>query len=106
MKKGIWTVAVLFSMASCGTSSKKVFSDTVPADGSSFQKAILINQTSENAGVNAEYDWLGIHYSGWKMQKQTSLKYGKKSFDLLQIVNSFGAQKVIYFDISRFYGHF
>lgn len=39
-------------------------------DGSSIEQAIVINETSEVAGVSAEYMWLQENYPGYKLSTQ------------------------------------
>src|SRR5262252_1468936 len=62
-------------------------------DGSSFEKAIIIKETSETKGVNAEYAWLKKNYPGYKMISQ-SLDYNdKKPYDVLTFETADGTKK-------------
>lgn len=75
-------------------------------DGSSFEKAILINEKSETPGIAAEYRWLREHFSGYIFLGQSLNMYKKKPYDILKIKTTDGVEKTIYFDISKFFGKF
>ena len=71
-------------------------------DGSSFEKAIVIQAKSETEGVGAEYAWLKDHHPGYT-RKEQALSFDKgKSYDVLTIKTTDGGEKVVYFDISGF----
>ncbi len=72
-------------------------------DGSSFEKAIIIEETSEKAGVPAEYEWLRKHYPGYKKIKQSLRQYQGRYYDILLIKHN-GKKKTVYFDIDNFFG--
>jgi len=76
-----------------------------PADGKSFKTAIVIEEKTETAGVNAEYQWIRDHYSNYKVVKQSLVSSGKKPFDVITIEYADGSKQDIYFDISKFFGH-
>jgi hypothetical protein len=76
------------------------------ADGSSYEKAIVIQETSETKGVGAEYAWLRKQYPGYKMQSQSLSTSNKKPYDIINIVTEDGEKKAVYFDISNFFGKF
>jgi hypothetical protein len=114
MKKLAMLFILIALVASCST-SKKVSdkttgntssSVTVAQDGSSFEKAVIIKEKSELTGVDAEYAWLKKNYPGHKVKSQALTNHNKKPYDILTILTSSGEEKVIYFDISNFYGHF
>lgn len=72
-------------------------------DGSSYEKAIIITDTTETAGIKAEYKWLAQHYPGYKMKKQALSYHNGKPYDILYIKHK-GKKKKVYFDISNFFG--
>lgn len=74
-------------------------------DGSSYEKAIVITETSETTGVPAEYKWLHAHYPGYKMKKQVLSPHDGKTYDILYIKYK-GKKKTVYFDITAFFGKF
>jgi hypothetical protein len=73
-------------------------------DGSSFEKAIIITETNEEAGDAAEYKWLSEHYPGYLMGSQTLAEHEKRPYDILSFKTAAGVSKEIYFDISNFFG--
>jgi hypothetical protein len=99
---------------SCTTSKKivnnsdsaTIEADNISHDGSSFEKAIIINEKSEFKGIEAEYAWLRKNYPGYKSKQQSLLSHDGKSYDRLDIITSDGEEKSIYFDISNFFGKY
>lgn len=75
-------------------------------DGSSFEAAVVIQETRETAGVNAEYKWCAAHYPGYKTQMQALSNKNRKPYDVLTIVTADGTVMKVYFDISNFFGKF
>ncbi len=97
------SLVILMAMASCGPSRKTRSRQTGDPDGSSLQQAIRIEPIAGKQGVDGEYDWLADHYPGWRTRQQTRIQVKKKYYDVLEIDNIKGANKVLYFDISRAY---
>ena len=100
-------------MLSCATtkkmssgSSSQAGVEVIVHDGSSFEKAIVINEKSESKGVGAEYEWLRNNYPGYKTKRQTLSYNNKIPYDIITIVTTQGIEKQVYFDISNFYGKF
>lgn len=81
------------------------FSQDSQPDGSSFDKAIVITETTETAGIAAEYKWLNQHYPGYKMKKQALSHHDGKPYDILYFKHK-RKKRTIYFDISAFFGKF
>lgn len=75
-------------------------------DGSSFEKAVFINEKTETAGIGAEYVWLRQNYPGYKLVQQSLAFEKEKPYDIMDIKTADGEKKSIYFDISKFYGKF
>jgi len=94
----------LLMLGACSPSRMGTASIHALQDGTSFPHAIIIHQTDEDSGVDAEYHWLDAHYPGYRLAKQSMVKYHRKPYDLLEIVNVSGTDKIVFFDISHFYG--
>lgn len=88
------------------TLSYNMTKDSVVRDGLSFEKAIIIEEKSELAGVKAENKWLSEHYPNYKKTSQALLTNDEKPFDRISITLSDGKKLEIYFDISSFFGKF
>jgi hypothetical protein len=73
-------------------------------DGSSFEKAIILTEKSEEAGINAEYAWINNNYTGYSINGQALKNYDGKHYDVFNITLADGSKKDIYFDISNYYG--
>jgi hypothetical protein len=114
MKKILLLLALTTILFSCSTKKKaegqqpstQSVSSTGEKDGSSFEKAIVINEKSESKGVDAEYAWLRQNYPGYHMERQSLTFNNGKSYDILKIKTAEGKKKDVYFDISNFFGKF
>jgi hypothetical protein len=76
----------------------------VDRDGSSYDKAIIIDKKNETDGIAAEYAWLEKNYPNYKFSAQSLSFHNKKPYDILHIKDSSGKERDIYFDISKFFG--
>ena len=73
-------------------------------DGSSPEQAVdLSSAHSETEGIQAEHAWLEQHYPGARM-KQQDLIIHPQAMDRITIELPSGEERVIYFDISSFFG--
>ena len=76
----------------------------VGGDGSSIASAILIKGAhGEYDGVRSEYDWIAMNLPGWKSTDQALLTEGARVYDALTLRKA-GATKVVYFDITEYFG--
>jgi hypothetical protein len=89
--------------ASCATTQESSFASS-SKDGASIDSAILINEKSEVAGVQAEYHWIGLHYPNYKRGAQAVLNKNGRMYDRIEFTTSGGDSKVVYFDITDFFG--
>ena len=110
MKVFVYLFAISLLATSCASHKKAVQANvaaaSVTADGSSFEKAIFIKETSEGAGVDAEYAWIRDKYPGSKVNGQALVNHHDKPYDIIHITTSDGTNTDVYFDISNFYGKF
>jgi len=84
--------------------TRKSLSRVSPGDGSSFDKAIVINETQERPGIDDEYTWIRQHYPNAQNNSQALVYHNQKPYDVLHITTVDGKAMAIYFDISKFYG--
>ncbi|MBL0740192.1 hypothetical protein [Chryseolinea lacunae] len=75
-------------------------------DGSSFENAVLIKQTSSTAGIEAEYKWIKEHYPGSRVLGQKLISKEKTPYDVIMIETATGEKKDVHFNISKFFGKF
>jgi uncharacterized lipoprotein YajG len=73
-------------------------------DGSSIEKAVIIKAPDNFVGVRVEHTWITKNYPKWKLEKQGTFKAGNKIYDKMIFSTSDGQQKILYFDITDFYG--
>lgn len=107
MRRYLTSIA-LMAIFACnpGRHSAGATVDDPQHDGSSYEKAIVIKESSETTGVAAEYKWVGVHYPGAKTEKQALSHSNGSNYDILTIRLPDGTEKDVYFDISRFFGRF
>jgi outer membrane biogenesis lipoprotein LolB len=113
MKKLLVFMLCLLFLTACFTSRKTSENTTkannsvsTEADGSSYEKAILINENTEQKGVDAEYQWLRKNYPGYRVKMQSLNENKNIPYDILDIKTADGKSKKIYFDISKFFGKY
>ena len=111
--KYIFILIVFGFLVSCSTNKKTVVDpnyintrDVNVFEGSSYETAVVINESSETEGVNAEYAWIKEHYPGSEVTSQALNYYKDKPYDIIDIVNGKGEKLSLYFDISKFFGKF
>nr|WP_294949657.1 hypothetical protein [uncultured Mucilaginibacter sp.] len=95
----------LLIFASC-SSTKKLAGVSVAQDGSSYKTAIVITETHEQQGIDAEYAWLRAKYPDYKARGQSLSNQDKKPYDIIHITTAEGKDLDVYFDISNFFGKF
>lgn len=97
-------ICTLITFSSCH--HHKAATTSAKVEGSSFADAVVINETSETTGVAAEYDWLKVHYPGYKTLGQSLVYNEGKPYDIIEIKTADGKKEKVYFDISHFFGKF
>jgi hypothetical protein len=114
MQKKIFMLIVsTIGLFSCSSSKKNTsaVSTSFPAstpkstdEGMSYATAIIIKETSEKKGLDAEHKWLHNHYTHYKVRSQGLGMHDNKTYDIIEITLSNGQERNIFFDISNFYG--
>ncbi|MFC1617588.1 hypothetical protein ACFL2K_05150, partial [Candidatus Margulisiibacteriota bacterium] len=76
-------------------------------DGSTLEKAVIILGAKNSfQGVFTETLWIKRYYPGWKKNRQKLLSHNGKKYDCIEYINEQNEVKVIYFDITDFFGKF
>ena len=78
-------------------------------NGKSLKDAIIILDASNTMeGVDAEYDYLNDKYGkqgiNWKLKRQSLIFQDGLKYDKMEIILKDGTEKIIYFDITVFFG--
>ncbi len=77
-------------------------------DGSSFERAVVINCDNHVAGVHAEYDYIesqcGSPQRDWKLHEQSLQEHDGRPHDVLIVALANGEFRTFHFDIGRFFG--
>ncbi|PJJ79633.1 hypothetical protein [Mucilaginibacter auburnensis] len=73
-------------------------------DGSSFERAIVINEKNETNGVQAENLQLSTLYPGYKRLSQRYEDYKGKQHEVVSITAQDGREIAVYFDVSNYFG--
>ena len=97
-----FSVVVAMSLG-CGSAAAQSAYGGV--DGSSVERAVVINAGSEMGGTGAEYEWIRSNYQGWRVKRQALIGgSGGRRYDRLTIVSPSGQERHIYFDITNYFG--
>lgn len=67
-------------------------------DGSSPEKAVVVGSVGE------EYAWMQRHHPGFRPAMQALQEIEGKPYDVLTWRNDKGEERIVYFDISGFFG--
>ena len=73
-------------------------------DGSSFEKAIIIDQKTERAGIDAQNSQLLALFPGSKRVSQRFELYKDKQHEIINISTADGREVAVYFDVSSYFG--
>jgi hypothetical protein len=74
-------------------------------DGSTMETAVIIrNAVSEAEGVRAEAKWVNKVHPGWRKGEQALLNEKGRAYDRITYTTPAGEPKVLYFDITAFFG--
>ena len=78
-------------------------------DGTSREKAIVIQATSGAVGIRAEYEWImdrfGIRGAVWNPVSQRLFEEAERAFDVIRIRLSDGSEREIHFEVTSFFGN-
>ena len=77
---------------------------TAQRDGSSFERAIVIDEKTERAGIDAENAQLLALFPGSKRVSQRMEVYKDKQHEIINISTPDGREVAVYFDISSYFG--
>ena len=96
------------TLASCASPTPTTSPATAAATGagSSYATAIVVPATNEISGVQWEYAYIRTHYPGSKFMYQALDSHGGKPYDIMTFETANGKQRVLYFDISRYFGRY
>lgn len=75
-------------------------------EGLSVNNAVIISETTELKGLNAEYKWIKEHFVNYKLKMQTLNIVNDKPYDIITILQADGKELKLYFNIESFYGKF
>src|SRR3954447_5442395 len=99
------TAAAATESAPAETADTRPRGVIIPARGLSCSSAIVINATTEDAGIAEEHAWIQDNYPGANVPVQQSLmKCGDKPVDRIEVETANGRKVTLYFDISNFFG--
>jgi len=76
-------------------------------DGSSMEKAVIVkNAKNEMEGIDAEAKWIHKLHRRWRKGNQALMRKDGKSYDRIEYTTPDGTKKIIFFDITDFFGKF
>ena len=98
---------LLLCAASLTAHAKPTPSPTAASSaGSSFETAIVVPAKNELSGVKYEHDYIRTHYPRSRPLGQSLTTHRAKPYDIMYFATADGKRHAIYFDISRYFGHY
>ena len=99
-----WLLALAFACATMGSATVEQSSQR---DGSSPERALIVRAESHQAGIHAEYVWLGNRFPGFELVRQ-ELTVGPdgRHQDVMVIRLPDGTERTVHFDIEDLVGRF
>lgn len=102
-----WSIA-----CASGTASRSEPSEpsrpaaAVPAveEGATVEAAVLVEATTESAGVEWENDWIWRRYGKFRKKKVQLAGRDGRRFDVVTVELADHSEKILYFDITDFFG--
>jgi len=73
-------------------------------EGSSSQAAVLVEATTERAGIAWENDWIYRHYGRFRKKNVALANQDGRKLDVITVELADHSEKVVYFDITNFFG--
>jgi hypothetical protein len=77
---------------------------TAQRDGTSFDRAIIIDEKTERAGIDAQNTHLLALFPGSKRVSQRFEPYKDKQHEIINISTADGREISVYFDVSSYFG--
>ncbi|MFX1478879.1 MAG: hypothetical protein ACFFCI_12175 [Promethearchaeota archaeon] len=75
-------------------------------DGSSIENAIVISDCRDQEGVQQEYKEIRKRFGEYRLIRQVLLENEGRMYDKLELELRNGDIKLVYFDITHFFGKF
>ncbi len=77
--------------------------------GDTPETAVVISGAADSmAGISAEYDWLAQKFGrknvDWSLRRQSVMQQQGKVYDRMEIELKDGSRRIVFFDISGFFG--
>jgi len=73
-------------------------------EGSSVESAVLVEASTESAGIDWENDWIYRHYGRFRKESVALASMASRRYDVITVELADHSRKVIYFDITDFVG--
>jgi hypothetical protein len=73
--------------------------DTIP-DGSSFDRAIVLDGAILGLGAIVIHEYLKEQYPGYQLQRQAIREHAGRTFDVIEIITADGSSKILHFALN------
>ena len=108
MKRSLISFLVIFSLCiACApkhTVTNTVILTDADRDGTSYEKAAIMQQTHEWQGILEEHAWLAKQYPGYTIVSRKLQHAGRSTYDVNQVLKIDGQTITVYLDITNFFG--
>ncbi len=73
-------------------------------EGSSLESAVIAPPSNEREGIAWENEWIYVHYGRFRKKSVGLASRGGRRYDVITIELADHTEKVLYFDITDFFG--
>jgi hypothetical protein len=73
-------------------------------EGASFDAAVIVEAGDEKSGVARENEWIFRHYGRFRKKTVALASFQERRFDVITVELSDHTEKILYFDITAFFG--
>ena len=82
----------------------KISKEDLLRGGTTYSNAVVIQVTTERAGLDEEYKWLSKNYPGYSLVRRRQATHDAKHFDIVRIRTREGQLRDVYFNSTAFAG--
>jgi hypothetical protein len=75
-------------------------------DGTTLDRAVIVNAPTESIGVAAVYGWIGRRYPGSTAAGQNTVIRNGRFYDAIDVLTGTRERRTFYFDITQFFGKY
>ncbi|HRO70487.1 MAG TPA: hypothetical protein PK951_08910 [Chitinophagaceae bacterium] len=108
----LFSIVISIALFACSSPKKTPAEEPAPKisrtdrlrGGTSFSNPVVIQVTTERAGLDEEYRWLSNNYPGYSLVRRKQATQNGRYYHIVSIRTKSGQARDIYFDSTAFVG--